>query len=248
MNSMIGFWTPVEDQRRAWFPSEDHPNQILEAAVEARVNPHSAVLDIGCGRTAPNLSKLVGRAGALYGIDVIDFTVDHPEMRLFKNDVGDMRDIPDNAIDIAYSRAVMEHIDNPDEAFAQIARVLKPGGVYIFVTPSIYDYGSIIARIVPNRFHGKIVNAVEGRAEEDVFPTVYACNSLGLLRKQVARAGLRIETGRYIGQYPSYFMFNRVLFWAGSLYQKAIEKFALTQPLQGWIYCVVEKPALAGAR
>lgn len=239
---MIGFWTPVEDQRRAWFPSETHPNQILEREVERRVGPDSAVLDIGCGRTAPNLRKLAGRAGALYGVDVIDFTVDEPGLQLFRNDVGDMRDIPDSAIDVAYSRAVMEHIDNPDEAFAELARVLKPGGVYIFVTPSIYDYGSIIARIVPNRFHGRIVSATEGRAEEDVFPTVYSCNSLGILRKQVARAGLRLEEGRYIGQYPSYFMFNRVLFWAGSLYQKAIERFALTRPLQGWIYCEVSKP------
>lgn len=239
---MIGFWTPVEDQRRAWFPSETHPNQILEREVERRVGPDSAVLDIGCGRTAPNLRKLAGRTGALYGVDVIDFTVDEPGLQLFRNDVGDMRDIPDNAIDVAYSRAVMEHIDNPDEAFAELARVLKPGGVYIFVTPSIYDYGSVIARIVPNRFHAKIVAATEGRAEEDVFPTIYACNSLGILRKQVARAGLRLQEGRYIGQYPSYFMFNRVLFWAGSLYQKAIERFALTRPLQGWIYCEVAKP------
>ena len=238
----IGFWSPVERQQRAMFPAEGHPNRILERAVEEKLRPDSAVLDIGCGRTAPNLAKLIGKAGDLYGIDVIDFTIDDPQMRLFRNDVGDMRDIPDGSIDIAYSRAVMEHIDNPDEAFAELARVLKPGGVYIFVTPSVYDYGSIIARLVPNRYHGKIVNAVEGRAEEDVFPTVYACNSLGLLRKQVARAGLRIETGRYIGQYPSYFMFNRVLFWLGSLYQKAIERFAITQPLQGWIYCVVEKP------
>ncbi len=75
-----------------------------------------------------------------------------------------------------------------------------------------------------------------------MFPTVYACNSLGILRQQVARAGLRLQEGRYIGQYPSYFMFNRVLFWAGSLYQKAIERFALTRPLQGWIYCEVAKP------
>ncbi|MEP0189546.1 MAG: class I SAM-dependent methyltransferase [Erythrobacter sp.] len=248
MSGMIGFWTPVEEQRRAWFPSEEHPNQMLEASVDARVHSDSVVLDIGCGRTAPNLRKLIGRAKTLYGIDVIDFTVGDPDLKLFKNDVGAMKDIPDDSIDIAYSRAVMEHIDNPDEAFGELARVLKPGGVYIFVTPSVYDYGSMIARIVPNRFHGKIVSVVEGRAEEDVFPTVYACNSLGLLRKQVAQAGLRIEIGRYIGQYPSYFMFNRVLFWVGSLYQKVIEKFAFTQPLQGWIYCVVEMPKARGER
>lgn len=238
----VGIWSPVEEQRRAFFPAERHPNRILEDAVEARIRPDSAVLDIGCGRTAPNLSRLVGKAGKLYGIDVIDFTVADPSMNLFRNDVGAMADIPDNSIDIAYSRAVMEHIDNPDAAFAELARVLKPGGVYIFITPSIYDYGSILAMLIPNRFHAKIVNATEGRAEEDVFPTVFACNSLRALRRQTARAGLTIEDGHYIGQYPNYFMFSRVLFRLGTLYQKVIEKFRLTQPLQGWIFCVVAKP------
>ena len=47
----------------------------------------------------------------------------------------------------------------------------------------------------------------------------------------------------YIGQYPSYLTFNRALFWLGSMYQKAIEKFAATRPVQGWIYCDLEKPA-----
>lgn len=242
---MIGFWLPVDEQRRAWFPSESHPNQLLAAEVERRITPSSTVLDIGCGRTAPMLCKLRGKAKALYGIDVIDFTVSDPDLSLHRNNIGAMTNIPDSSIDIAYSRAVMEHIDNPDEAFAEVARVLKPGGVYIYVTPSIYDYGSIIARIVPNRFHGKIVNAVEGRAEGDVFPTVYASNSLKTVRKQVAKAGLILREGRYIGQYPSYFMFNRALFWLGSVYQKTIEKYELTRPLQGWMYCVVEQPITA---
>jgi SAM-dependent methyltransferase len=158
-----------------------------------------------------------------------------------------MVDVPANAIDLAYSRAVMEHLTDPDAAYREIARVLKPGGVYIFITPSIYDYGSLIAMLVPNRFHGKIVNATEGRAEEDVFPTVYATNSLGTIRRQAAAAGLRVREGRYLGQYPTYLVFNRVLFWLGSMYQKAIEKFAITQPLQGWIYCELEKPALSDA-
>ncbi len=239
---MIGFWTSVEDQRRSWFPAETHPNQVLLAEVERRLKPTSTVLDIGCGRTAPMLTALRGKARALVGIDLVDFTAKETDLDLYQNNIGDMRDIADSSIDIAYSRAVMEHINNPDEAFAEIARVLKPQGVYIFVTPSIHDYGTLIARLVPNRFHGKIVSAVEGRAQEDVFPTVYASNSLKTVRKQVAKAGLILGEGRYIGQYPSYFMFNRVLFWLGSIYQKMIEKYELTQPLQGWMYCVVEQP------
>lgn len=239
---MVSMLSPVEEQMRAMFPSETHPNRVLERAIEAALTPDTTVLDIGCGRTAPNLSRLIGKAGTLYGIDVIDFTVAEDRLHLFTNDVRDMKDIPSNSIDVAYSRAVMEHLPEIESAYAEIARVLRPGGVYIFTTPSIYDYGSIAALLIPNRFHGRIVNATEGRPQEDVFPTVFGSNSLRRIRAHAIDAGLTVGDGRYIGQYPSYLVFNRALFWLGSMYQKAIEKFALTQPLQGWIFCTLEKP------
>jgi SAM-dependent methyltransferase len=239
---MISFLAPVEDQMRAMFPPDTHPNRVIERAILARLRPDGAVLDIGCGRTAPNLSQLIGKAGALYGVDVVDFTIDDPRLQLFPNDVRDMHDIPSASIDLAYSRAVMEHLEEPERAYAEIARVLKPGGQYVFTTPSIYDYGSIAALLIPNRFHAPIVSATEGRAGEDVFPTVFGSNSRRAIARQAREAGLVVEHFAYIGQYPSYLVFNRVLFWLGSLYQKAIERFALTRPLQGWIFCVLKKP------
>ena len=239
---MIGFLKPVQEQLKAAFPYDTHPNRVIERAIAERLRPDATVLDIGCGRTAPNLSQLIGKAEKLYGIDVVDFTVDNPAMQLFPNDVRDMKDIPSNSVDLAYSRAVMEHLENPEQAYAEIARVLKPGGVYVFTTPSIYDYGSIAALLIPNRFHAKIVSATEGRAGEDVFPTVFGSNSRRAITRQAAEVGLDIDHFAYIGQYPSCLVFNRVLFWLGSIYQKTIEKFALTQPLQGWIFCTLKKP------
>ncbi len=236
---------------KAMFPPETHPNRVLERAIDGFLTANSAVLDIGCGRTAPNLVKLAGHARTLYGIDVIDFTLIDSSggegaraagLHLFRNDVRAMTDIPSGAIDIAYSRAVMEHLETPEAAYAEIARVLKPGGVYVFTTPSIYDYGSIAALLIPNRFHAAIVSATEGRAGEDVFPTVFGSNSRRTITRQAHGAGLQVREFRYIGQYPNYLVFNRALFWLGSMYQKTIEKFAVTRPLQGWIYCVLEKP------
>jgi SAM-dependent methyltransferase len=239
---VVSFLSPVEEQMRAMFPPETHPNRVLERKIDSLLRPDSTVLDIGCGRTAPNLVKLKAPGRRLYGIDVIDFTLDDPDLTLMNCDVGAMAGVPSASVDLAYSRAVMEHLTDPDAAYAEIARVLRPGGAYVFITPSIYDYGTTIARMVPNRFHGPIVNATEGRAEEDVFPTVFASNSRGTIARQAARAGLRIREFDYIGQYPNYFVFNRALFWLGSMYQKTIEKFAVTRPLQGWVFCVLERP------
>jgi Methylase involved in ubiquinone/menaquinone biosynthesis len=240
---VVTFLSPVDDQMRAMFPPETHPNRVLEREIDGRLRPDSAVLDIGCGRTAPNLVKLAAPGRTLYGIDVVDFKVSPPGLNLFNNDVRAMRDVPSGSIDLAYSRAVMEHLERPEEAYAEIARVLKPGGAYVFTTPSIYDYGSIAALLIPNRFHARIVSATEGRAGEDVFPTVFGSNSRRTITRQARDAGLVVRDLRYIGQYPSYLVFNRVLFWLGSVYQKAIARFALTRPLQGWIVCVLEKPA-----
>lgn len=239
---MISFLKPVNEQMREMFPSETHPNRVIERAILARLRPDATVLDIGCGRTAPNLSLLIGKAAKLYGIDVVDFTIADKRLQLFANDVCDMKDIPSGSVDLAYSRAVMEHLERPEAAYREIARVLKPGGVYVYTTPSIYDYGSIAALLIPNRFHASIVSATEGRAGEDVFPTVFGSNSLRMVRKHAALTGLEIDQFDYIGQYPSYLVFNRVLFWLGSIYQKVIERFAITRPLQGWIFCVLKKP------
>jgi SAM-dependent methyltransferase len=43
----------------------------------------------------------------------------------------------DNTFDIFVSQEVMEHVFNPDKAFFEIARVLKPGGIHVFTTPLV---------------------------------------------------------------------------------------------------------------
>jgi len=44
---------------------------------------------------------------------------------------------PDNFFDVFVSQDVMEHIFDPEKAFKEIARVLKPGGAHIFTVPII---------------------------------------------------------------------------------------------------------------
>ncbi len=43
----------------------------------------------------------------------------------------------DNSIDLFVTQDVMEHIFNPDLAFREICRVLKPGGAHIFTVPIV---------------------------------------------------------------------------------------------------------------
>lgn len=235
-------WMPVEEQIRRWFPAETHPYRALEREIAARLRPSARVLDIGCGRTAPNLAALKGRATSLTGVDLVAFTVDDPALRLVRQDIAAMTAIADASVDLAYSRSVMEHVENAEGAFREIARVLAPGGAYVFLTPNKHDYASTIARLVPNRLHGRIVKATEGRDAEDVFPTRYRCNTPADMRRLTAGAGLVLERCEYLGQYPAYFRFNRAVFWLGGVYEKLLDAAPALARFKGWILAVAFKP------
>lgn len=44
---------------------------------------------------------------------------------------------PDSSFDLFITQDVMEHIFDPEKAFKEIARVLKPGGAHIFTVPIV---------------------------------------------------------------------------------------------------------------
>ena len=66
----------------------------------------------------------------------------------------------------------------------------------------------------------------EGRAEEGVFPTTYRINTRRDVARVAARHVLEIAEFRYLGQYPSYFMFNGPMFLIATAYQKLLERVA----------------------
>ena len=199
------------------------------------------MLEIGCGRTAPVLKRLKGKAKNLIGIEVVDFTVADPALQLLTRDVADMHGIPDSSVDLAFSRSVMEHVPDAEGAFREIARVLKPGGRYVFLTPSLYDYGSLVAAMIPNSLHPWIVRRVEGRAEQDTFPTQYQCNTKRRIRRLASDHSLNIAQFEFLGQYPNYLKFNTFLFRMGCWYAKLLQALPPLHPMQGWIFCTVEK-------
>ena len=121
------------------FPPDSHPYRVLERAILRHVDTDQTVLDLGCGRGAPALVRLKAHAKTLIGIDLVEFEIADPKLLLIKGNVCDMPAIASASIDLAYSRSVMEHIENTMAACTEINRVLKSGGKYIFLTPNAWD-------------------------------------------------------------------------------------------------------------
>ena len=234
---MTAFAQRLKDR---YFPGE-HPYRLFEREVEALLRSEYTLLDAGCGRTAPILAKFLGRARRLIGIDLVDFDGASNDLELYRCDIGAMP-IESGCVDVAMARSVMEHVTDPARVYREMHRVLRPGGHFIFMTANLWDYASIIAKLIPNRFHPWIVSKTEGRDEHDVFPVAYRTNTRRAVEKWARQAGFEIVTCRYLGQYPSYFMFNGALFLLATGYEKLIDKARVLNFLQGWIFVTLRKP------
>lgn len=163
--------------------------------VSELVRPEYTVLDFGAGRGrqsefgGPHLraiSGLKGRCARLIGVDVDDAVLENDAVDEAHLLTADGRiPLPDQSVDLIYSYAVFEHVSDAETAASELKRVLKPGGWICAWTPNKWGYISIGARLVPNRLHSKVLKVVQpgGRAEKDIFPTVYRMNTRGAIRR-----------------------------------------------------------------
>ena len=227
-----------------YYANNLHPYRVYERQVDHLLVPDAVLLDAGCGRAVPVLKKYLGRAQRLIGVELVDFTDVPPGIDTYNADLSNMP-IPDASVDLVMSRSVFEHLTDPDSVYREFSRVLRPGGAVVFLTANMWDYGTLVARMVPNRFHARIVRQVEGREEEDTFPTAYRTNTRTDVERLAASAGLAVESFDYLSQYPNYLMFNGALFFLGMCYEKLISRFEILRFLRGWILVTLRKPGTA---
>jgi ubiquinone/menaquinone biosynthesis C-methylase UbiE len=229
--------------RDRFYANDAHPYRVFERQVAATLRGRGeTLLDAGCGRTTPVLRKFLGKAERLIGVELVEFTDVPPGIETYNADLAHLP-LPDASVDVIMSRSVFEHLTDPEAVYRELARVLKPGGRVVFLTANLWDYGTMVARLVPNKHHAKVVNTVEGRAEEDTFPTAYRTNTRADVNRLAAQVGLKVESFEYLSQYPNYLMFSGVAFLLGMVYEKIVANIHALRGLRGWILVTLSKPA-----
>ena len=236
--------TLSETLLRKYYANNPHPYRVYEQRVGLQLTPEAVLLDAGCRRTVPVLRKYLGRARRLIGVELVGFTEVPPGIETYNADLSNMP-LADASVDLIMSRSVFEHLTDPASVYQEFARVLRPGGAVVFLTANMWDYGTLVARLVPNRFHARIVKQVEGREEEDTFPTAYLTNTRADVERLATSAGLAVESFEYLSQYPNYLIFNGALFFLGMCYEKVISRFDFLRFLRGWILVTLRKPGPA---
>jgi len=227
--------------KERFYGGREHPYRTFERLIAESVGPETVLLDAGCGRHAETVRRFAPMVKTAIGVDLVEFPqADSSAVHLAKNDLCALA-LRDASVDVVVARSVLEHLDDPGRAWAEVSRVLKPGGRFIFLTPQLWDYGSVFARLIPNRFHPALVNKVEGRAEADTFPVRYRCNTVGAVRRLAGRHGFRLEAVRHLNQYPCYLMFSPALFLLGTAYERITSRWEALRALRGWLLVSLKK-------
>lgn len=201
------------------------------------------ILDVGCGYAAPELERLTGPGLLKVGIDMATGLDGQraPSTQLMR---GDCCRLPlgDPHFDLVISMSVLEHVENPGDAFCEIARVLAPGGHFVFLTPNRWDYISVGSTLIPNRYHAVLVEKLTDRPAADTFPTCYRANTIPALRRLATAARLDVVELIYLREHPHYLQKSRVLYTLGAMYEQVIERNV--PRLRPWILGVLQKPIM----
>lgn len=133
-----------------WFSPRDHDIWRARLRRMARMCGGGRLLEYGCG------PALVGEIAADEGwqveaIDVGEWIRDLQPRRSFPLHVGTIREQlwPEGRFDAIYAQDVFEHLRRPREEAAELARLLRPGGVLYVHVP---NYASLTIRLGVSRF------------------------------------------------------------------------------------------------
>lgn len=191
-------------------PGLRYHQDVWSEVLDAHVAPTTRWLDLGCGRRllpewqADTERNVFARASLVAGIDY-----DMPSLRAHETlrcrARGDVSALPfgDAAFDLVTANMVVEHLADPVSQFREVARVLRPGGTFLFHTPNAAGYQTALVRALPDAVKVLMARVLEGRDAGDVFPTHYRANTAGDIRRVAGDAAFLVARLDFVATFPA---------------------------------------------
>lgn len=190
--------------------------------IDSFTNKETKLLDIGCGH-GDFLRSIHEKTPYSYGLDP-DKEALGKNAFIKNKTIGSADSIPfgNDFFDLIISAWVLEHLADPEKAFTEIYRVLKPGGKVVFLTPNAWNYNIWLIRLIPERFHDFLTRKLYGRQEHDTYPKQYQMNSIKRIEETLQPIGFK-KSQIILNGDPSYISFNRPLFAFARLLEKIMD-------------------------
>jgi len=156
------------------------------------------ILAAGCGR----LSHWAYPAGAVVsGVDISESQL-ADNQHVQEKFLGDVQTWQtERQWDVVVSVYVLEHVDNPQQAVANMLAWTKPGGFLVLAVPNALSLKGLVTKMTPFGFHGWFYRNIYRRPHA-IFPTVMDWSiTPANLRKQLVDHKIVIEhfSGEQLG-------------------------------------------------
>ena len=196
--------------RPGWRPA----TELFADLVRGQLRPDSRLLDLGCGRGGL-VEQIDHPPIQIVGLDPDWGSLVEHRLPAMPRAAGASRDLPFAAgtFDLVFCSWLLEHLADPQRDLNEISRVLRPGGVFVFITPNGRHPLALANRSLGRltTLQSKLVERLYGRVEEDTFPTRYRANTLPRLRQLAQTSGLQLHHWATVSD-PTYLAFNEPLF------------------------------------
>ncbi len=240
------------EEKRAinrFVPDSDYHENRYASALEGLIKPGVTWLDLGAGTRVhrgwlgESAEALSRRARMLVGTDLVG-----PHLRrnkcLTAAVLADAGRLPfrDGAFDIVSANMVVEHLELPAAVFTEVARLLRPGGVFIFSTPNRNNpvvRGS--AMVLSARARRSLSQAVERRDPAHIFPTWYRCNTPSDIATTASKAGLCVRQVDLFSSFPFSKEHPRLMWLEGNLIR--LLRFEAFRAARSNIIAILERPS-----
>ncbi len=198
-------------RRPGWRPATEQYADLVRRQLAGWEAPR--LLDLGCGR-----GGLVEQLGLpltqVVGVDPDMASLQEHRLALPRAaGFSDALPFVADSFDLLFSSWLLEHLARPSRTLAEIHRVLRPGGKFVFITPNGRHPLALLNRGLGRfaRLQGRMVARFYGRAADDAFPTHYQANTAADLQRLCTQTGLHLTTLLTIPD-PTYLAFTPALF------------------------------------
>jgi ubiquinone/menaquinone biosynthesis C-methylase UbiE len=137
---------------RLWVLHRIYGPGAQRVLVQAGIRPGMRVADIGCGvgMVTNMLSRLVGPKGNVVGVDASKDQIEQAR-KLLPVDAANISfvaasalstGLPSDSFDLVYCRFLLIHLSDPQQALAEMSRILKPNGILVCEDGDLTSAGS----------------------------------------------------------------------------------------------------------
>ncbi len=191
--------------------------ELLRGRVLDRIKSDMTVLDLGAGSGAVRQMNFLGQGATICGVD--------PDPRVAENRfldearVGVGEDIPydDQTFDLVLSDCLFEHLEDPARVFAEVQRVLKPGGSWLVKARNRRHYEPFFERFSPVRAIQRL------RDPESRGPRAcYRANTTEAIEGFARRSGLELLRVDLFEGRPETLRGSPITYLAGWAYEKFV--------------------------